>query len=167
MKNLYIIGNGFDCHHGINSSYSAYRQWLEENEPELYERLREFYYVDDDEWWWQFEVNLGEIELATYIQYTASENQPDLASDEFRDRDYYAGSYQAESEIGDLVNDIKDTFKAWINSLSRADGSKKIKLTRGDDHFINFNYTSTLQDLYGIPDSEILYIHGKASDEVL
>ena len=50
MKNLYIIGNGFDCHHGINSSYSAYRQWLEENEPELYERLREFYYVDDDEW---------------------------------------------------------------------------------------------------------------------
>lgn len=60
MKNLYIIGNGFDCHHGINSSYSAYRQWLEENEPELYERLREFYYVDDDEWWWQFEVNLGE-----------------------------------------------------------------------------------------------------------
>ena len=72
-------------------------------------------------------LKLGEIELATYIQYTASENQPDLASDEFRDRDYYAGSYQAESEIGDLVNDIKDTFKAWINSLSRADGSKKIK----------------------------------------
>ena len=70
MKNLYIIGNGFDCHHGINSSYSAYRQWLEENEPELYERLREFYYVDDDEWWWQFEVNLGEIELADYVQYT-------------------------------------------------------------------------------------------------
>lgn len=167
MKNLYIIGNGFDCHHGINSSYNAYRKWLEENEPELYERLQEFYYVDDDEWWWQFEVNLGEIELADYIQYTASENQPNYGSDEFRDRDYHAGSYQAENEIGGLVNDIKETFKEWINSLSKADGSKKIKLDKGDSHFINFNYTSTLQELYGVPDSDILHIHGKAPDDTL
>ena len=89
------------------------------NEPELYERLREFYYVDDDEWWWQFEVNLGEIELADYVQYTASENQPDFASDEFRDRDYYVGSYQAESEIGGLVNALKTLSKHGLTLCQR------------------------------------------------
>ena len=46
---LYIIGNGFDMHHGIKSSYSNYRGWLEENDPDLYERLREYYDVDDDD----------------------------------------------------------------------------------------------------------------------
>ena len=39
---LYIIGNGFDMHHGIKSGYSNYRKWLEENDSDLYERLREY-----------------------------------------------------------------------------------------------------------------------------
>lgn len=167
MKNLYIIGNGFDCHHGINSSYSAYRKWLEENEPELYERLQEFYDVENDDWWWEFELSLGEIELVDYIQSTASDNQPNFASDKFRDRDYHAGSYQAENDIGGLVNGIKETFREWINSLLKGDGSKKVKLTKSNNYFVNFNYTSTLQDLYSIPDSDILHIHGKAPDDAL
>lgn len=28
ITDLYIIGNGFDLHHGINSSYFEYRIWL-------------------------------------------------------------------------------------------------------------------------------------------
>lgn len=38
-QHLYIIGNGFDIHHGIQSSYRAYREWLLENHPELLTRL--------------------------------------------------------------------------------------------------------------------------------
>lgn len=85
MKHLYIIGNGFDCHHGICSSYKAYRTWLQEHHPRLYERLSEFYATDNDEWWWEFELNLGEIDITDYIDNTASEARPDFASDEFRD----------------------------------------------------------------------------------
>lgn len=29
VKSLYILGNGFDIHHGINSKYSDYHEWLE------------------------------------------------------------------------------------------------------------------------------------------
>lgn len=160
MKNLYIIGNGFDCHHNIRSSYSAYRTWLQENDTDLYEKLSEFYDTEDDEWWWQFELNLGEINLVDYITLTAFENQPNFASDEFRDRDYHAGSYQAENDIGGLVADIKGTFQEWIRTLPQANSDKKIRLTHDDCFFINFNYTHTLQQLYGIPDSQILHIHG-------
>ncbi|WP_418696647.1 bacteriophage abortive infection AbiH family protein [Bacteroides sp.] len=167
MKNLYIIGNGFDCHHGIYSSYKAYREWLKENNSELYEKLSDFYATEDDEWWWQFELNLGEINLTDYISLTSLENQPDLTSEEFRSRDYNAGSYQAENDIGGLVSDIKGTFKKWIESLSQANTDKKIELIHDDCFFINFNYTHTLQQLYGIPDSQILHIHGDIGEEEL
>lgn len=43
IKKLYIIGNGFEIHHGIPSRYSNYRDWLEDNNPDLLERLRNYY----------------------------------------------------------------------------------------------------------------------------
>ena len=30
-KKLYIIGNGFDLHHKINSRYSNFQEWLQKN----------------------------------------------------------------------------------------------------------------------------------------
>lgn len=43
MKHLYIIGNGFDLHHGIPSGYHSYRQWLEENHPGVLYLIDEYY----------------------------------------------------------------------------------------------------------------------------
>ena len=167
---LYIIGNGFDMHHGIKSGYPNYRGWLEENDPDLYERLREYYEVDDDEWWWQFEQSLGYPDMSDYIEQTAFENEPDYGSDDFRDRDYHAGQFQAEDEIGGLVQEIRDSFTEWVASLSLPLSDKKISLDKEDAYFINFNYTDTLQSVYNVSDENILLIHGnvtKGTDLVL
>lgn len=53
MKNLFIIGNGFDIHHGINSRYSDYREWLKGYDFDLYNKLCRLYdsTEDDDDWW--------------------------------------------------------------------------------------------------------------------
>ena len=40
-RHLYIIGNGFDLHHGINSSYRNFRDWLYENEPTVIQDIEE------------------------------------------------------------------------------------------------------------------------------
>lgn len=167
---LYIIGNGFDMHHGIKSGYSNYRKWLEENDSDLYERLWEYYDVDDDEWWWQFEQSLGYPDMSDYIEQTAFENEPDYGSDDFRDRDYHAGQFQAEDEIGGLVQEIRDSFTEWVASLSLPLSDKKISLDKEDAYFINFNYTDTLQSVYNVSDENILSIHGnvtKGTDLVL
>ena len=42
-RHLYIIGNGFDLHHGINSSYRNFRDWLYENEPTVIQDIEEAY----------------------------------------------------------------------------------------------------------------------------
>ena len=53
-----------------------------------------------------------------YIVKTVSEAQPNYGSDDFRDRDYYVGQFDAEDEIGKLVFDIRVAFKSWIISSS-------------------------------------------------
>lgn len=165
MKQLYIIGNGFDIHHCMPSRYSDYNVWLNDNYPGLMERLRNFYNVDNKDWWNEFELELGYPDMSEYIEETAFENQPDYGSDEFRDRDYHAGQFTAEDEIGKLVADIKGTFTEWISSLPAPNGSKMISLDKEDSSFINFNYTDTLQNLYQIPNANIIHIHGKAGND--
>lgn len=164
IKKLYIIGNGFDIHHGIPSRYSNYRDWLEENDADLMERLRNYYDVDDKDWWNQFEIELGHPDMADYIDETAFENEPDYGSDDFRDRDYHAGEFAAEDEIGSLVADIKGTFTEWVGSLPSPNSDKKLKVDKEDAYFINFNYTDTLQNLYNVKPADILFIHGNVGD---
>lgn len=163
MKQLYIIGNGFDIHHDIPSQYSNYCEWLEENDADLIERLRNFYNVDNKEWWSQFEIELGYPDMSEYIEKVTFENQPDYGSDNFRDRDYHVGQIAAEDEIGTLVATIKETFADWVASLPLPQSDKKIRIDKNDAFFINFNYTNTLQKIYNIKPSDILFIHGNVT----
>lgn len=172
IKHLYIIGNGFDIHHGINSSYSNYRDWLEKNEPDIYSRLCDLYEISIDEneskkWWSDFENMLSEVDLNNYVGNVVIENYPDFSKDDFRDRDYHAAEFTAESELGALIYNVKRTFNAWVASLDKADSTKRIHLIRRDSLFITFNYTRTLEELYQIPDKQVVHIHGIVGDDEL
>lgn len=43
MKHLYIIGNGFDIHHKINSNYRSFRDWMNECYPSILEDVENVY----------------------------------------------------------------------------------------------------------------------------
>ena len=58
-KHLYVIGNGFDIHHCINSSYSDFREWMQEEHPDVMTDFEEAYGECDDEWWADFENQLA------------------------------------------------------------------------------------------------------------
>jgi hypothetical protein len=167
IKNLYIIGNGFDMHHKIACSYRNYREWLEESHNDLYCRLCDFYEINDDDWWSNFENMLSEVDLDKYSRDIASENYPDFASDEFRDRDYHSAEYTAESELCTLINDVRGTFSEWIVSLDKPDSSQRIYIEKDSSYFINFNYTHTLETTYNISSDNILYIHGEEGKDEL
>ena len=40
--------------------------------------------------------------------------------------------------------------------------SKRLKSIDVNGAFLTFNYTSTLEDLYAVPDIRVLHIHGEA-----
>ena len=68
---------------------------------------------------------------------------------------------------------IKETYELWKSQLSRRKFTshfpiaKETIVTNRDARFLNFNYTRTLEDFYGIPSSNIIHIHGDLDDRVL
>ena len=164
-NNLYIIGNGFDLHHGIPSSYKDYQNWLIKNDGALFDDILKYYGAYNKEWWSGFETNLGHPDVNDYIDNTAFQNYPNFGSDDFRDRDYYAGEFQAEDEIGKLVSGIKNSFQEWVKQFPKPDCGRKIVLDLKNSFFINFNYTDTLHLLYNVPKNDILSIHGHIDND--
>ena len=67
-----------------------------------------------------------------------------------------------QNRLEDAYNDIRQAFHEWINQLKGGDSARKIKLHTTEAFFVTFNYSHTLEDLYGIPQEQILYIHGRA-----
>lgn len=56
---LYILGNGFDLHHGILSSYGSMAIWLRTHNYDLYDKLSEICNVDF--LWSDFERALAHV----------------------------------------------------------------------------------------------------------
>lgn len=163
MKHLYIIGNGFDLHHGIPCSYQHYRQWLEEKHPVVLHLIDEYYECPSDDWWGNFEECLGEKDIREYAENVARENYPNFASDEFRDSDYHASEIIADDESLTVCSRIVETFSEWIESLPEANSTRRVWV-EDDSFFINFNYTLTLEDTYQIFPENVLHIHGSILD---
>ncbi len=42
-RKLYVIGNGFDLHHGLPCGYADFRAWLQRNRPKVYSTLNRIY----------------------------------------------------------------------------------------------------------------------------
>lgn len=159
MKILYIIGNGFDICHGINTKYSDYHEWLVKNDNSIYEKLCAIYDTYGYEWWNNFEQSLSKVSF-DYINKTSSENAPVYGSNDFNDADNHRASVQVELDMQNLLDSIKLSMESWINGLNKAN-KEKLRI-EGKDHsfFITFNYTKTLEEVYNIPKGQICHIHG-------
>ncbi len=159
-KKLYIIGNGFDLHHDIDSKYSQFNEWLEKHQCKynaLY--LLSTHFHIDGEFWNDFENSLSKFNISEFAENETRKNYPDFASDHFA-REWDMAIYQSEQDFVRIADEIKCAFHDWICSLNSPNRQKQLTLHARDSFFINFNYTKTLEDLYQIPTSHICHIHG-------
>ena len=64
MDTLYIIGNGFDLHHGLDTSYKNFRDNVVLKTPNLRKLLLDLYgdAINEDMWWSDFEAKLSDID---------------------------------------------------------------------------------------------------------
>lgn len=169
MKHLYIIGNGFDCHHGMNTGYLQFKKWLKEKGMAVFDTINNLFECRDDEWLQNFERNLATAVTSEIVNEETINNYPDLASDNFRDRDWYDAELAVEKRLSTAYGEIRNAFHQWVDELKKGDENKKIELKTDDAVFLTFNYTSTLETLYGIDENNVLHIHGKAgtNDELV
>jgi len=157
---LYIIGNGFDLFHGVRSSYADFKQYTKVKNPQLFQQLN--VYFEGTDLWSDFENSLGYLSRKAVL-YDASIMLPDFDSD-------LTGLQMAEilmagdfiaGVLNELLTDIKKTLHQWVLSLKLS--YTKIQTRLNLDYyarFINFNYTTFLESLYGIERDRINYIHG-------
>lgn len=169
MKELYLIGNGFDMHHHINSCYTQFKNWLEKRDPIIYNRLFQVYELDGGDLWSSLEENLGNIPIDAildnyvYSSFMIFFKRIDGSTGLFNLDDFSDGPIP---EIGLTLHRLyfylELYFTEWIQQLAGPDSNQRVKLNKTNSYFINFNYTRTLETTYGIPQKDIYYIHGCA-----
>lgn len=161
---LYICGNGFDLHHGLKTSYQDYKKYLEGEHLDI---IVDFEYIvkqNDDR-----VVSWSSIEESLKINYVKMLlRYADLDSSYENFKQYYDPNYLH------VHNNLEDTFKRltsfitnftgkflldWLRSIDVSKAVPNLDLTN-EDMYVCFNYTSTLQHVYGIHKENILYIHG-------
>jgi len=164
---LFILGNGFDISHKIACKYSDFYAYLDKNRTDILETMETFYSVESDsDLWSDFETSLEKDIIYDSITDIIGENSPNLASDDFRDGDWYDAQIYVEQECEELLKNIRTGFEEWINSLEIKEVKRSYKLDKSD-YYITFNYTEILEHTYRIPSSNILHIHNKVGEELI
>lgn len=156
---LYIIGNGFDIHHGIRSKYSNFRDYVQNQDNDLYEMLEK--YFDTDELWSDFEETLAHIDTDTITQ-DATDFLVSYGADNWSDAYHHDYQHEIQQALDLVTVKLRTHFTNWILELEIPD-SPNANIKTGSI-FINFNYTDTLECAYGISPKKIFYIHNKAID---
>ncbi len=159
---LYIIGNGFDIHHGINSRYSDFKNYLLGVDKSLHKLITE--YIPTEENWSDLEQALADTDRDSITEYTL-QFLKSYGADDWSDAYHHDYQYEIKMIIQGLSTNLKIRFTEWITQLyipKHADVESRIISIDKNAQFLSFNYTSTLSAIYGVPIDNILFIHGKA-----
>ncbi|GDY27960.1 hypothetical protein AHAT_38500 [Agarivorans sp. Toyoura001] len=161
MATLVIVGNGFDIQNRLPTSYWYFYKKYNERLDDHFVHFPNFF---DDQEWSNFEENLGLFDEDNFREGAAWE--PGM--DDMIESSKYVNGYNDEisQKTDELVDDIRSAFISWINGIDVKQATKFMDFPKGFK-FINFNYTSTLQDVYLVPDEDVLHIHGKARWNVI
>lgn len=170
INELYLIGNGFDMNHHINSSYGQFRNWLENRDSVIYNRIFQVYELDGGELWGSLEENLGNISIDAildnyvYSPFMIFFERMNGSKEFFNLDDFSDGPIP---EIGLTLHRLyfflQQYFSEWILELERPNHNQKVQLNKTNSYFINFNYTPTLETAYNVQQKDIYYIHGCAN----
>lgn len=157
---LCIIGNGFDMMHGVNSSYYSFRDSLGKNSS-LRLNLEMFLTVDDI--WADFEEALGHMNMAFFGSRMNADNWLDIMGAYEEDAgaaEFNSAAGAATKTVRSIVDDLQKCFYNWICTLAIGTDDRPVpNLFRGGK-VLNFNYTEFVEDLYGVPEQNVCYIHG-------
>lgn len=177
IKKLYVIGNGFDMAHGLETSYWGLRRYIEEQDYEFIRFFEDLYNIqplDDTEPWYTekaqerwnksvnhnlwstFEDKMGKPNTTSMLEQSisATEGMPTYGI-----RDHMDIYWE---DIFGFVGKLSKYVKEWVEKFdtSKINPIKK-SLLNSEEVFLNFNYTDILERVYGI--SEVMHIHGGVS----
>lgn len=164
-RRLYVIGNGFDLHHQIPSSYAHFGAYVRATDARLADTAEYFLPAPVGETLWsRLEESLAWLDT-DQLTDRASVFLNSPGADDWSDADNHAYQYEVEQVATALSTRLKRSFHAWLQTLpipQAATWSGRRLHVPTTARFLSFNYTPTLSRLYKVPDDRVLQIHGRA-----
>lgn len=195
MSSLFIIGNGFDIAHGIPTKYRDFRDFVIRLYPESLKYRDEIVLIDDMEYIYEkdfaAEILLATMDKAAgedwcdfeealaYINFNHKFPLPNHQEDETDDEDnelmqQYLLYMDALSSVYVTCSTYwQELFRLWIKEVQSHIDNKNFhpkktiseKFADPDTLFLTFNYTKTLQRLYGI--RKLTHIHNCVGQKII
>lgn len=195
MSSLFIIGNGFDIAHGIPTKYRDFREFIIKSYPEAIKYRDEVTFIEDiadvdtedfaaeillstmdkvaGDDWNNFEDALAYINfdhkfpLPTHKENETEEEDNELMKNYLLYMDMLTSGYIACSKYW------QELFRLWIKKVQSniekdvfvSKESLKELFSSSDVFFLTFNYTKTLQHLYGI--KKVIHIHNRSGQKLI
>lgn len=159
-QRLYLIGNGFDLFHGLPTSYPDFKDFVFDHAPHIYRAASR--YLDAKEDWSDLEESLASFDTESVIQ-DFEHFAPSYGADDWSDSGHHDFQYEVGKVITALSVEMRDALVAWIRALPTDLIQPRLGSLPTSAFYLTFNYTDTLERLYGVPPSRIVHIHGQAS----
>ena len=190
MSKLIIIGNGFDLAHKIPTSYNNFRKYLIDKYPVAYRNKDRIIDIDEicdikliavelmlyaidhanGEDWSNFESSLSIINFKD--KFPRHEHREDTDEDNSTAAEYlmYIGALTEIFEKcvqlwGELLSDWIKEIERSIENYEYGSINSIYNLLNGDVKIMTFNYTKTVQILYG--KSGVKHIHNRVGQELI
>lgn len=167
MRHLFIIGNGFDLHHGLPTRYTDFMAFMKRRHPKaakdfikgvgMYSLLywNQMEQVKEDILWNDMENIFGSYETIEMVE-------------EHRDwdsgPDYHGPAAKQLRDMLRLPNHISSYLNEWLAGVQQALGAVPPKphlqalLGAPGSLYLNFNYTTTLETVYRV--KGVQHLHG-------
>ena len=178
MSNLYIIGNGFDLAHNLETDYWAFRKFLKKYYIDfliLFEKIYNINQLDPTEYgynpniqekWNDVIYNMLWSSFEEFIGFPNIQEILDDSSSILDDMNLDAGNIYIKDTMDEywkkkygFISDLHKYVNEWILTVNLNNTSpKKISLIQSNDYFLSFNYTTLLEDVYKI--ENVMHIHG-------
>lgn len=170
MSKLFIIGNGFDIHHGIPSRYTDFADWLEGEDREVFDAFEEFIPSSFDAsgveraGWADLENNLANFDVQQLLDY-GDNFLPSYGAEDWSESGHHDHEHELDEKTSLVSSRLHRCFVRWLRTLDSASATRfPVSAVDRRGKFLNFNYTPTLQRVYGATD--VLHIHGSLLDDV-
>lgn len=164
MTLLYIIGNGFDRHHRMATSYQDFGSFLKQHYRQITDLLDEYLPTHEgDDFWNHFEERLADFDAETLIE-NPEQFIVSYGADDWSDAYHHDYAYEVDKVVRGVSEELLKAFTQWVRQIEIPHHLDAVLRARVDPRcrFISFNYTDTLQRLYEVPDSHVWHIHGSA-----
>ena len=157
---IYILGNGFDLMHGVQSSYYAFRDSLGKSNS-LRQALENFWMPDDI--WADFEGALAHFNMQAMSGKFMVDNWLDIYDVYDVDTgtaEFFMAAEAAANPILTVSYELPRRFRKWIETLTIGTEDKPLRNMFRNGKVLCFNYTEFVEELYGVAKNHVCYIHG-------